>query len=203
MVQGSNMTRGHTGMRKGISLVEMLIAIILFGVLAVMSFKYVKVFYDTELATKQARIGALIEQGMQLTNAYDLYSIKTGAAPTTLAILSDPTVKILTQTPTPITEINPAGTWLYSEVANLTSGGLGAVAGGSDTAYYFDLAATDDGAEYCAIINNMVDGTTSMDVTSASAFISTTYFDTGVYSSMYCVGTGALGVGPFRIIFVK
>ncbi len=203
MIQGSSMTRDQKGMRKGISLVEMLIAIVLFGVLAVMTFKYVKVFYETELATKQARIAALIEQGTQLSNAYDIYAIKFGAAPATLAILSDPAVQILTQTPTAITEINSAGTWLYSEVANLTSGGLGAVAGGTDTAYYFDLAATDDGAEYCAILNSLVDGTTSLNVTSASVFASTTYFNTGAYSSMYCVGTGALGAAPFRIFFIK
>lgn len=191
-------------MRKGISLVEMLVAIMLFGVLAAMSFKYVKTFYDTDVATKQARIGALIEQGTQLTNAYDLYTMKYGTAPTTLAILSDPTVKILTETPATIEEIGTAGTgWQYSQVANLASGALGAVAGGTDTVYYFDLASTNDDAKYCAVVNNMADGTTSLDATSATLFVSTTYFKTGNYSNFYCVGTGAAGAAPYRIFFVK
>ena len=204
MVHGSSVNRGFKGMRKGISLVEMLVAIMLFGVLAAMSFKYVKTFYDTDVATKQARIGALIEQGTQLTNAYDLYTMKYGAAPATLAILSDPAVKILTQTPTTIEEIGTAGTgWQYSQVANLTSGGLGAVAGGTDVVYYFDLASTNDDAEYCAVVNNMADGTTSLVATSATTFVSTTYFKTGSYANFHCVGTGALGAAPYRIFFIK
>jgi prepilin-type N-terminal cleavage/methylation domain-containing protein len=53
MIQGSNMTRGRKGMRKGISLVEMLIAIILFGTISMISFKYAANFYDTKLASKK------------------------------------------------------------------------------------------------------------------------------------------------------
>lgn len=204
MVHGSSVAKGYKGMRSGISLVEMLIAIVLFGVLAAMSFKYIKIFYNTDVATKQARIGALIEQGTQLTNAYDIYTMKYGAAPASLAILSNAAVKVLTQTPTTIDEIGTAGTgWQYTQVANLTSGGLGAVAGGTSTAYYFDLASTDDDAEYCAVVNNMADGTTSLVATSTTTFASTTYYETGAYSDFYCVGTGALGAAPYRIFFVK
>jgi prepilin-type N-terminal cleavage/methylation domain-containing protein len=188
-------------MRKGMSLVEMLIAIVLFGVLAVVSFKYVKTFYDTNVAAKQARVAALIEQGTQLTNAYDIYSMKTGAAPATLAILSDATVKILTATPATITEIGTAG-WAYTQAADLASGSNGAVAGGTDTAYYFDLLAAADDAKYCAIINNMVNGTTSLVADATTVFLSTS-FNSAAYPSMYCVGTDNTGIGPYRIFFVK
>jgi hypothetical protein len=106
-----------------------------------------------------------------------------------------------------ITEIGTAGTatagWAYTQVANLSSGADGVVTGGTDTAYYFDLLSATDDAEYCAIINNMVDGTTSLDVNSSTAFISTS-FNSTAYPSMYCVGTTAgTGTGPFRIFFVK
>ena len=207
MVHGSSVNKGYKGMRKGISLVEMLIAIVLFGVLAAMSFKYVKNFYDTEIATKQARIAALIEQGTQLTNAYDIYTMKYGTAPATLDVLYDNTVKILTQKPTTIKEIGTAG-WAYTQAADLGSGANGVIAGGSDTVYYFDLLANEDSAKYCAVINNMADGdgvgvTTSLVADAATPFISTTYYKTGDYSNFYCVGTDATGVGPYRIFFIK
>jgi prepilin-type N-terminal cleavage/methylation domain-containing protein len=204
MVYGSSVNKGYKGMRKGISLVEMLIAIVLFGVLAAMSFKYVKNFYDTEVATKQARIAALIEQGTQLTNAYDIYTMKYGTAPATLAILHDDKVKILTQKPTTIKEIGTAG-WAYTQAADLATGANGAIAGGSDTAYYFDLLANEDSAKYCAVINNIADNgvTTSLVADATTAFISATYYKTGDYSNFYCVGTDATGVGPYRIFFVK
>ncbi|MEA1918090.1 MAG: hypothetical protein U9N42_11270 [Campylobacterota bacterium] len=166
-----------------------------------MGTKYSTNFYDTTLTAKKARVASLIEQGTQLSNAYDIYTIQTGAAPTALGDLSDVAVKILTQTPTPITEMGT--TWAYSTAADLASGQNGAVAGGSDTVYYFDLSASSaDYAEYCAIVNNMVDGTTSLDTL---LFPSTTYYKTGNYSKLYCVGTdaGGTGTGPFRVMFVK
>lgn len=203
MIQGSRMTGGHRGMRSGISLIEMLIAVMLFGVLSVIGFKYVKNNYNTELAGKQARVSALVQQATQLTNAHDLYSIKKGTAPTLLANLSAPEVGILSRIPAGITEMNSVGTWAYTIEADLATGGEGAIAGGTETAYYFDLTATADAAKYCAVFNNMVDGTTSLVATATTAFISTTYYKVAPYLNMYCVGTGALGVGPYRIIFAK
>lgn len=190
------------GMRKGISLVEMLVAIVLFGVLSVLSFTYVKNFYDVDVASKQARISALVEQASQLSNAYDIYTIKYGTTPATLEILSDAAVGILSETPATISEIGTAG-WAYTKEADLSSGALGVVAGGSETAYYFDLLALADDAKYCAAFNNMVDGTTSLVADETTAFISTTYYNNPPYSEMYCVGTGAAGVGPYRIVFIK
>ncbi|MDQ1298907.1 MAG: hypothetical protein QG558_1446, partial [Campylobacterota bacterium] len=48
------MTHTYTGMRKGISLVEMMITIILFAALATISLKYTKNFFDTGLAAQKA-----------------------------------------------------------------------------------------------------------------------------------------------------
>ena len=54
------------GMRKGISLVEMLIAIVLFGVIGTISFIYYKNYYDTSFAAKKLRISVVIDQASQL-----------------------------------------------------------------------------------------------------------------------------------------
>ena len=63
----------YTGMRKGISLVEMIIAVILFATLAGISVKYYKNFFNTELTAKKARVAALLDQAAQMSNAYDAY----------------------------------------------------------------------------------------------------------------------------------
>ncbi len=65
------MEKSYSGMRKGLSLVEMMIAIVLFGVLSTVGYKYYKNFLYTELAAKQARVAALIDPATQLSNAYE------------------------------------------------------------------------------------------------------------------------------------
>lgn len=196
VIQGSKMMGSYRGMRRGISLVEMLVAVVLFGVLAVLSFKYVKTYYNTNIATKQARVAALIDQGTQLSNAYDVYSMRFGAAPSSLAVLSDANVSILTKTPATITAMGTVG-WQYTQTALLTSGGLGAVTGGTTTAYYFDLTGTTaDYAAYCAVTNNMINPSVDLNTT---AFPSTTFNMTS-YPNLYCV---ADTLGVLRIFFVK
>ena len=81
MLQGRRMTRSHKGMRHGLSLLELLTAIVLMGILSGVGFKYYKVFYDTSFAAKQARIYMLIEQGQQLSGAHQLFETKNGLVP--------------------------------------------------------------------------------------------------------------------------
>ena len=84
MIQGSNMTRSHKGMRKGMSLLELLMAIVLLGILAGLGYKYYKIYYDTSFAVKQAKIYLIMEQAAQLSGAHDLFETKNAIVPNTL-----------------------------------------------------------------------------------------------------------------------
>ena len=161
MIHGSNMTRGQRGMRSGISLVEMLIAIVLFGVISTLGYRFYKNFYNTTLAAKQARVSTIIDQATQISNAYDLYVAKLGEAPTLITDLSAATVKILTQTPTPIPEITTTGWAIKSD----TSIG-GTVANDITFTYVMDGSANAaDKLEYCNILNNFAIPTLSLNTT--------------------------------------
>ena len=166
MIQGSNMTRAHKGMRKGISLVEMLLAIVLFGLLGTISFNYYKTYYDTSFAAKQARIYVIIDQASQIKSAWDLYNTKNGEDPTAIAdLVAD---RILTEVPVKQPLISATG-W---EVAEPTGNEYGVieldntVASDNDYAivYKVDGTATDaDKLDYCNIVNNTADNSWSMD----------------------------------------
>jgi len=54
------MTQNYTGMRKGISLVEMMIAIILFAALSTIGLKYYKNYINTDLQAMKARNAAAV-----------------------------------------------------------------------------------------------------------------------------------------------
>ena len=193
MLQGSNMTRSHRGMRSGISLVEMLIAIVLFGVLAVISFKYSKNYINTDLAAKQARVSALIEQATQLSIAYDVYSVKFGTAPTDIIDLNSSNAKILTDIPVAITEI---GTGWSLEAGTYYTGSAN-----SDIAFSFpvtNVTPSTSNEEYCAVFNNIIDTSLSLDVidTQDFALSSVQYAALG---DAVCFGTGA----TIEIVFIK
>lgn len=78
MSQGKNMKQSYTGMKKGLSLMEMLISIVLFGAISTIGYVYYKNYYDTSRAAKEAKMYVLVDQATQLSNAYDLYAIKYG-----------------------------------------------------------------------------------------------------------------------------
>lgn len=193
MIQGSNMSRSHKGMRKGISLVEMLIAIVLFGVLSVVSFKYSKNFINTDLAAKQARVSALIDQATQLSTAYDVYSAKFGTAPILITDLNASNAKVLTDIPVAITEIGAA--WSLEVGTDYTGSGT------NDIAFSFpvtNVTPSTSNEEYCAVFNNSIDSSLSLDVTDGQDFgFSTVQYP--LLGNAFCFGTGL----TVEIVFIK
>jgi prepilin-type N-terminal cleavage/methylation domain-containing protein len=194
MIQGSNMTGSHKGMRKGISLVEMLIAIVLFGVLAVVSFKYSKNYINTDLAAKQARVSALIEQATQLSTAYDVYAVKFGTEPTDIYDLNASNAKILTEIPVTITEIGTTG-WSLETGTDYTG------SGNNDIAFSFPVTnatPSTSNEEYCAVFNNIIDSSLSLDVIDGQNF-GLAPAQNSALGNAFCFGTGL----TIEIVFIK
>lgn len=196
MIHGSSVTRGYKGMRSGISLVEMLIAIVLFGVISAIGYKYYKNFYDTTLAAKKARVAAIVDQATQISNAYDVYSMQMGTAPAAIADLSDPAVRILTATPDPILEITAvANGWELASVDLDSSAG-----GANDKILRYQVTTATgtntDKLDYCNILNNVAYPTWDLDTTDANIGTAATMYDgtnpsTLTFTSMMCYRTGA------------
>ncbi len=148
MIQGSNMTSGHKGMRKGISLVEMLVAIVLFGIIGTISYTYYKNYYDTSFAAKQLRVYTIVDQAAQLSNAFDLYNTKNGVDP--LTVDDFVTDRILTQVPVAQPFVTQNG-WILD--FNVTVNGTDA----TGTVFKYDVNGTgsaQDKLDYCNIMNN-------------------------------------------------
>lgn len=154
----------YNGKRKGISLVEMTIAVILFGVLSTVALLYYKSLFNVDLTAKKARIAALMDQGHQLSGAYDIYTAQFGRAPTlqNLYDFNATNVAILTQLPRVIKELSSIGWELNSSYPNLS---------GSPTVFTFaldlngsneDWNTSRDDDKYCAIYNHEIN--TSMDL---------------------------------------
>jgi Tfp pilus assembly protein PilE len=99
----------YTGMRKGISLVEMIIAIILFAALATIGLKYSKNYINTDLAAMKARVAAAMEQAKQLSDAYKLYTVEYGDLNATEDLNSTSSL-VLTNLPVAIDEITASAT---------------------------------------------------------------------------------------------
>jgi len=165
------MTQKYTGMRKGISLIEMVIAIVLFAALATIGLKYFKNYINSDMQAKKARMAALTDQAGQLQQAFNLYKLETGFEPTAITDLNN-SAAILTAIPTRITEISTTG-WELN-----TSTGLGGV--GMAFQLKIDLngttSPTASDEEYCAIFNrefntsrelNVTDGLTVGETTAA------------------------------------
>ena len=179
------MTQNYTGMRKGISLVEMMIAIILFAALATVGLKYTKNYIDTGLQAMKARVAAAMDQGTQLTQAYKLYTSQYGT-PTTMNDFNATATPVLTSLPARITEMSTLG-WDFN-----TSTGVG-----SGKAFQMKLdtntTATTD-AQYCQIWNHEfnssvelnVSGTENAGTISVPNYVSTT-------STSYCYGNATDG----------
>lgn len=199
MIHGSSVTRGYKGMRKGISLVEMLIAIVLFGVVSVIGYKYYKNYYNTTLAAKQARIAAVIDQATQISNAYDLYTAKVGVAPTAIGDLSAVDVKILTVTPVKIPEISATG-WAIKTDSALED----ATTDDVTFSYVVDgTASAADKLEYCNILNNFAVSTWSLDSVGTLIVGETAMYIS--HKNMMCYSRGGDGTGATDLVlsFVK
>ncbi len=155
---GSRVTRGH-GMRKGISLMEMLIAIILLGVISSIGYSYYKNYYDTSMAAKQTKIGVLIDQANQLKNALELYRIKFGLDVTTAQALAElVNHRIITEVPATMPDVSAAGWVLETDVQTVSGGGTGA----NDQLVTYALngtaASIPERLDYCNAINNIASG---------------------------------------------
>jgi prepilin-type N-terminal cleavage/methylation domain-containing protein len=172
MIHGSNMTRGHRGMRKGLSLMEMLVAIVLLGLIGTIGYNYYKNYYDTSFAAKQARIYVIVDQATQIRNAWDLYNTKNGEDPTVFAdFITD---RILTEVPVAMPLISAAG-WQVAGVGVVAGAGAYGVidldgVGTADNDYAIvmpmDGTASDaDKVDYCNILNNTANTAWSLDPT--------------------------------------
>jgi prepilin-type N-terminal cleavage/methylation domain-containing protein len=189
------MSHSYNAKRKGISLVEMMITIILFAALATIALKYIKNFFDTGLTSQKARIAALMEQGTQLSGAYDVFMAQEGHAPILLSDLNDSNVSIFTKLPPIMTELSTK----YWELNTTTGIGTG-------RALQFTLdgnTSADDDNVYCAIFNHEFNKSIEFNVTNITYTPGTaaTMYNSGFRS--FCFSeTGAVG-DRLRIYIVK
>lgn len=207
MVHGSSARNSFKGMRKGISLIEMLMAIVLLGLLGVISYNYYKVYYDTSFAAKQARIYVIIDQAQQLSNAHDLYELKNALVPTTIAIMV--TDKQLTKVPDPIPEVTNSG-WVLRTPTAATKIDLDAsVTADNDIAFTYDVNSTtssiQDKLDYCNILSNTFMSSWSLSATDAAVVAigltpAAAYASVALSNDAFCYASAA---STYRLVFVK
>ena len=151
-----------------------------------MFFKYSKNYYNTDLVAKKARTAALVEQATQLSNAYDIYSVQFGDAPTAITDLNASNAKILTAIPASVTEIGTTG-WVLETGKDYTG------SGNNDIAFSFvvdNVTPSTSNEEYCAVFNNMIDPSLSLDVVDGQDFgLSPAQY--AALGTAFCFGTGA------------
>lgn len=206
MRQGSKMVRPHNGMRNGISLVEMLIAIVLFGLITVIGYNYYKNYYDTTFAAKQARIYAIIDQATQLSNALDVYSIKMGYLPKDINAMV--VERILLQKPDSQPSVtktdgnasNFAQGWQLDNNVTLLTGKEGVVFTMSVDS---NLSTTQDKIDYCNILNNTANSDNNLSATNTDIVFKATmklgYEDYN--TTMFCYKQGV--DTNITMVFVK
>lgn len=162
------MSQHYTGKRKGISLVEMTIAVILFALLSTIAMLYYKSLFNIDLTAKKARVAALMDQGQQLSGAYDIFIAQQGVAPqiTDLSEFNATNVLILRSLPKDITEMTTRGWELNTS----------AVAGRPAFQFPIDLNGTGgwnvlaDDDLYCAIFNHEINRSIELNVTNNTNF---------------------------------
>jgi prepilin-type N-terminal cleavage/methylation domain-containing protein len=179
------MSNRYNGKRKGISLVEMTIAVILFGVLSTIAMLYYKSLFNIDLTAKKARVAALMDQAYQLSGAYDVFVAQQGVAPTVanLSEFNATNVMILRSLPRDIKEMTTTGWELNTSSVNgrpafqfpIDLNGTGG----------WDVLSDDD--FYCAIFNHEMNKSVELNVTNDMNFGSVTtqrtrYGDTFCYS---------------------
>jgi len=180
------MTQAYTGMRKGISLVEMVIAIILFATLATITIKYSKNYLDTDLQAKRARAAALTEQANTLITAHQLFKVDFGRDATNILELNQ-TGSILSAIPAIITEIGSTR-WGINTATAITN---------HPTAFEFNItadAASTTDEKYCALINHEFNSSRDLNVTEGQTFgnatLATAYTSLGSQAG-FCYGTAS------------
>ena len=218
MIQGSNMTGQDKGMRKGISLVEMLVAIVLFGLIGVISYNYYKVYYDTAFAAKQARVYTILDQAQQLSNAHDLYETKNGANP--IIIDNMVTDKIIKEQPPVPMQVSTSGWKLYNDQtgadANISIELGDSSLADNDVAFVLTLdgnatsttaTADKDLLDYCNILNNTANTTWSLSSTDANITTNIESAEDGYtnISNYFFCDADENGTTPYgyRFVFVK
>ncbi len=156
----------YTGKRKGISLVEMTIAVILFAILSTVAMLYFKSLFNTDLTAKKARVAALMYQGYQLSGAYDIYVAQEGVAPTdaTLLDFNATNIMILRSLPRDIREMTTTGWELNQSIVNGRPGFMFPI----DLNGSYATLADDD--LYCAIFNREMNRSIELNVTNHSNF---------------------------------
>lgn len=192
-------------MRKGLSLMEMLVAIVLLGLIGTIGYNYYKNYYDTSFAAKQARIYVIIDQATQIRNAWDLYNTKNGEDPT---VFSDfITDRILTEVPVAQPLISATG-W---QIAEPTAGDWGAIdldasaTADNDFAIVMEIdgsASVADKTDYCNIVNNTADVTWSLDPT-VSTLVAQPDLAAGGYAQnayFYCFDSTGVDDGTGLVI---
>jgi len=189
------MSFAYTSQRKGISLVEMMITIILFAALATIALKYTKNFFNSGLGAQKARIAAVMSQGEQLMGAYDMFIAQEGHAPLLLTDLNDSNVSILTKLPTTITELSTTG-WELNTTTGFGSGkAIQLTLDGNVTA--------DDDNVYCAIFNHEFNKSIELNVTNSTYVppVASTMYSAGF--RQFCFGDTAAVGSKLRIYIVK
>ena len=160
------MKQAYTGMRKGISLVEMIIAIILFATLATIGLKYTKNYLNTDLQAMKARVAAATEQANQLTQAYSIYKTETGMEPTVIGDFNSTTNPIMTNIPAIITEMSTTGWELNTSTDT----------GGRNIGFQMKLdlngttTPTTADEQYCALWNREFNTSSELNVTDGQTF---------------------------------
>lgn len=210
MVHGNSARKGFRGMRKGISLIEMLMAIVLLGVLGVISYNYYKVYYDTSFAAKQARVYVIIDQAQQLSNAHDLYEVKNALVPATIADMV--TDKQLIRVPDAIPAVTATGWKLYNDIAGAV-GTIeldgGATTAPNDIAFAYDIDSTtsslQDKLDYCNILTNTFQNSWSLsavdgNVTAIGATPTLAYASAALSNDAFCYASAAT---VYHMVFVK
>lgn len=177
------MVHPYNGKRKGISLVEMTIAVILFGLLSAIALFYYRSLFNIDLTAKKARVAALMNQAYQLSGAYDIFVAQQGVAPSVvdLSEFNATNVLILRSLPRDIREMTTTG-WELN---------VSAVAGRPAFLFPIDLNGTggwdvlSDDDLYCAIFNHEINRSIELNVTDNMNFgdITTNY---GIYGESFC-----------------
>jgi Tfp pilus assembly protein PilE len=198
------MSHPYNGKRKGISLVEMTIAVILFAVLSTIALLYYKSLFNIDLTAKKARVAALMDQGYQLSGAYDVYTAQFGVVPTlqNLYDFNATNVAIFTELPRVITELSTIGWELNTSFTGVT---------GSPAAFQFafdlngsDWNATADDEKYCAIYNHEINTSLDLNVSNNMNFgDAQTQHDRLGKTYCYSTAEGAPGEYKHRIVIIK
>ncbi len=199
------MTHPYNGKRKAISLVEMTIAVILFGLLSAIALFYYRSLFNIDLTAKKARVAALMDQGYQLSGAYDIFVAQQGVAPSeaNLSEFSASNVLILRSLPKVIREMTTIGWELNTSITATTNGKPGFTfpidlngTGG------WDLLADDD--LYCAIFNHELNRSIELNVTNNTNFGTIAQLQANpLYGDTFCYSEPIGLTFKHRIVILK